>query len=56
LASGHGEASAQPGAQDQPERSEASTDKADRKKCTAPRRPMSFSSAVAVGQAEAPLK
>ncbi|GAA6212895.1 hypothetical protein NBRC116602_26360 [Hyphomicrobiales bacterium 4NK60-0047b] len=27
LASGHGEASAQPGAQDQPERSEASTDK-----------------------------
>jgi hypothetical protein len=36
-----------PGAQDQPERSLTSTDKADRKKNAAPRKAAVFSSAVA---------
>ncbi len=35
-------AAALPGAQDQPERSVASTDKADRKKNAAPRKPSRF--------------
>jgi len=44
------------GVQDQPERSEASTDKLIEKKYAAPRRPKLFSSAVASGQPEAQLK
>ncbi len=56
MASGHGEVTAQPGVQDQPERSAASTDKLITNKRRSIGGPTAISGAVAGGQPEAPLK